>query len=122
MASTFKGQSGMRFLPWLLALILILVAGAYLLYANKDKAKDAAETVTTEMETTTPSTATITPSPLSDLPSFLSSTSLAAQTGSQVDFSNATVTRVTGDRTFAVGSGSNQVYVLLSPSLDAGTA
>ncbi|HSI20424.1 MAG TPA: hypothetical protein VLA04_01775 [Verrucomicrobiae bacterium] len=119
MSQRFEGESPLaKLLP--LALLVLLAALALAGYLAYEKNKDSADA--------SPDGVTVTASPsptlesVTDLSGLLQSTDVLAFRGQKAEFQNAPVKRVTGDRTFSVGTlDAEQLYVLLTPSLDEGT-
>lgn len=118
---TYEGRTSKSWIPWLILLLVLLAAAAYLLYKNRH-ALTAAATPTptvTASSTPTPGLSTAASAPLSDLTGFLATTNPASLNGQTVNFTDVNVISVTGDKTFAVGaSNGSEVYVLLSPPLN----
>jgi hypothetical protein len=106
---------------WLLLALILLGLIAYALGKNKDKVEekinDASNQTQQQVQTQTPDTT------IRSIPDALTAFASNSATGRNFNIQNAKVTKVTGDTTFWVNTGSgDEVFVELKNNLDAGSA
>ncbi len=104
---TYEGRTNKSWILWLVLLLLVLAAAGYLLFKNRHSLMaTATATPSATVSASASASASASPSvaPLSDLTAFLANTNPVSLSGQSVNFTDAVVTTVTGDKTFGVGA------------------